>query len=122
MSNILGFSQELCNHPNCKEYVKHGLFGYIGHALRTPNMDEFLEKSFKDNNWNLDYLATWITSSHGRHLLDELYELDETEHMDFIKSHLTEIYNKGLIYSQPSHKGTLNDTIRLQEELKDQLL
>lgn len=119
----LAFSKGLMNNPLCKDYIENGDFGYVGHSMRTPELDKYLEKYFRDNNWNLDYLATWITSYGARRMCDELYNISDTDQakIDKFSYEMTNIYNLGLIYSHPSHKGSLNDTIRLREELKDQL-
>ena len=79
-----GFSNKVFNGNQLHEYLESGgVHGYIGHSIRKPGLDRYLEKAFtgyrrgKSVCMGLgvemgDVLGCWLTSTDGRHFGDSL--------------------------------------------------
>ena len=68
-----GFSDGLFNSENFQDYIKSGfVFGYIGSFSRKPGFDRIIEKGLRDEGLNDEGIATWLTSTNGRHIMDSV--------------------------------------------------
>jgi len=123
-----GFSNELMSLPVLAQYLERRVaFGYIGHSCRKYVTDTYLEAEFMKlatpaNIDKREILATWLTSTDGRHFGDSLEDLSDEEAKKKIKKYLPEIFNLGFIYSRKEHEGTAGSTHELKEKHADQLL
>lgn len=67
-----GLSNVVFQDPKVQRYVSSkGVFGYLGHFVRKPDVDAYLEKSFLEKS-TLPLFALWLTSTSGRHFGDSL--------------------------------------------------
>jgi len=123
-----GFSEKLLNVPSLATYIKNsGNFGYIGHFGRKFVTDAYLEKEFMRLNVPEEFnkteiLATWLTSTDGRHFCDSIEDDDDDVAKNKIKKYLPEIFNLGFIYSREEHGGSGADTQALRKKYADKLL
>lgn len=123
-----GFSEKLMSTDLLAKYVaKKGVFGYIGHFGRKFVTDAFLEKEFMSlkvprgiNKHKI--LATWLTSTDGRHFGDSLEDMSDDEAKVAIKKYLPEIFNLGFIYSRKEHAGTWVSTKNLRQKYAEKLM
>lgn len=111
---------------NVQKYCENGgVFGWMGDTeVRTKDLDKVFEAEFNRRGLSLEPLQIWVTSTDGRHYADSLYGMNSTEQEMKIKSDINRIYNLGLIYGDPRHKGTLDSTreVRAQLETEGKLL
>ena len=67
-----GLSNEVWNQPRLQNYIKSGgAFGYIGAVNRTLLSDKKIENALRQKGLNDKEIAIWLTSTSGRHLMDE---------------------------------------------------
>lgn len=116
-----GFSDEFYK-GRVQEYCESGcVFGWMGDTgTRTHSLDKFLEKAFVERGLPLEPLRCWVTSKDARHFSDDLHGLNQTEQEQGIKMHINRIYNLGLIYDDPRHKGTLKSTNEVKSFLESE--
>lgn len=70
-------SDAVWKHPIMQTYLKStGVFGYVGNSQRTLRTDRILMQEFKQAQVPSDIVAEWLTSTSGRHVMDE-----DTSHM-----------------------------------------
>lgn len=117
-----GFSAELMAEPQLAAYVQKAPFGYIGNSCRRFKTDAFLENHFMalkpKSEVNLRaLLACWLTSSDGRHFGDWIEGMSYPKAFAYIKGKLPRIFNTALVYSDPTHDGTMEATDRLRGQL-----
>lgn len=66
---------ELWDHENLKSYRQSSIcFGYVGSLDRTLDSDIGVVKHLRELEWTDAEIATWMTSTDGRHFLDNDYE------------------------------------------------
>jgi hypothetical protein len=102
-----------------------GVFGWMGDiSIRTRSLDKVFESEFVARGLSLDPLRVWVTSTDARHYADSLYGMNSTEQEMKIKKDINRIYNLGLIFGDPRHKGTYGSTqeVRVQLEEEGKLL
>jgi hypothetical protein len=123
-----GFSAQVTTHEEFVNYVNSGcVWGYIGHKVRKPALDKFIEETFLSLNvTNHDQLLTlfvnWLSSTDGRHFGDKLEGKSLEEQKKIFLERVNRIYNVAMIYSHPEHEGTLKSTIEIEEKIKSILL
>lgn len=120
-----GFSKDILGNEILKKYIGigKGVFGYIGHSIRTKNLDKYLEatffKKFFDIENCFDVFCTWLTSTDGRDFGDSLENYSFNEQQIKIDKYINSIFEIGFIYSRPEHDGTLGSTNKLREKYND---
>lgn len=68
-----GFSGDVFFNPSLYNYVKGGgCHGFIGHSVRKPKLDAYLERKFLKVDADKSLFAMWLTSTGGRHFGDSL--------------------------------------------------
>lgn len=120
-TKFFGFSEEVMNHPSCKEYFQTGIAGYIHHSQRSVETDKYLERRCSEVGIPLEYLATWLTSTDGRHFCDNFFDEPLDVQLSLCEDKLVAIHNLGLVYSDKSHRGSLRDSIRIREKRSGEL-
>ena len=103
-----------------KEYCESGcVFGWMGNCdVRTKDLDKVFESEFNRRGLSLEPLRVWVTSTNARHFADSLYGYNSTEQEMKIKLGINRIYNLGLIYGDPKHKGTYKSTMEIRNLLQ----
>jgi hypothetical protein len=116
-----GFSDELFNNSYLQEYISRGgVFGWIGNFSRKAYLDEAIEAGLKKRNLSEEKIATWLTSSDGRHFADGLEGFEKEEQLQKVEENLNRIFNIALIYSSTFHKGTYDSTCEIRKDYEAQ--
>jgi hypothetical protein len=97
-----------------------GVNGYVGHAGRTIETDQKLEREMRRLGLSDEKIAVWMTSTGGRHIMDDALDYKGEKRVLFLVRKIKSIYNEALIYSDPSHGGKLSDTLRIRNEYEAQ--
>ncbi len=96
-----GFSNKVFHHPALASYVNGGgCHGYIGHSVRKPDLDKFLEKQFLTVNPDVSLFAMWLTSTGGRHFGDSLEDASFAEQKAYIKKSVAGLIEQALGYRE----------------------
>lgn len=96
-----GFSAEVFNHPELFDYVKSGgCHGFIGHEVRKPKLDAYLEAQFLNLNPDKSLFAMWLTSTGGRHFGDELEGATFSKQQIIIRNRIAGIVEQANHYRQ----------------------
>jgi len=126
-----GFSDTIFNAPQLHNYIQgHYPCGFIGHSIRKPALDRYLEKAFMKINRPVymgcpslvDVLACWLTSSDGRHFGNSLEGCSFKKQKESINNSLADIYNTGFIYLLPEHGGSMQSTHELMDKYSHRLI
>ena len=123
-----GFTDKVFGNKDLQEYLKvGGAFGYIGHQVRKPILDKYIEKKFLSlkprGDVNLvELLVNWLTSTDGRHFGDSLNRLPFKSQKIKVNEHLKEMFNLGYIYSKEEHNGTYKSVVELKKKYAKALL
>jgi len=118
-----GLSSAVTSHPDFIRYCE-APFGYVGHAVRTYELDELVETAFFDacaimghQASALDLFVTWLCSSDGRHRGDS-WEGDTLENQrKLVSAQAGQMVTLALAYVDPRHDGTLGATRALVAEM-----
>jgi len=120
-----GFSEEVFRNSHLQDYLsKGGCFGWIGHLVRKPQLDAYLENKFmrlESEEDKINLFSVWLTSTDGRHFADSLSDEDFKRQKEIIDKRINEIYNLAFIYSREEHEGTLKSTLQLKKRYEDKL-
>ena len=119
-----GFSDEVWNSYELQNYLKRGLyvFGYIGSCSRTNKRDKILEEALKNEGLGHSGIAVWLTSTDGRHLMDDTYK--ETSNKDFkkrVSEYVKDAFIRVTIWSHPDHRQTLGSAQEILRKIKNYL-
>jgi hypothetical protein len=123
-----GFSKAITENPIFKNYACGDfVFGYTGHSSRTHYLDKIMESVMNkieapDSFNKIDAFCTFLGSTSGRHFMDSLEDLSKKEQKKYIYNNMKENLNTGYIYNLPEHEGSLNSTLQLQQEHRQELL
>ena len=93
-----GFSEETFNHPSLQDYLNEGgCHGYIGHSVRKPELDAYIEKKFleipSNGHSSRDILVNWLSSKSGRHFGDSLECSSFEEQKTYIDREVNRLYS-----------------------------
>lgn len=121
-----GLSDEIMNHSEVKSYIERYPFGYIGHSVRKPNIDKYIETQFMKLNRPVyedvpslkDLFALWLTSSDGRHFGDSLEGYSFKDQKIQVQKHLPYMYNCAFVW----HTKESGSTSDLMEKYKHRLI
>jgi len=116
-----GFSDELFQEEFLQNYIKSGhAFGWIGNSdIRTEELDKILETTLKSLGATNHEIATYLTSTDGRHLADSLEELTPIQAKTAIQRLGPYIYNISKIYNHPEHKGNFKSSLEIEKKLRE---
>lgn len=116
-----GFSDEVFNSKELKEYVEKGCaFGWIGNStVRTSEHDKQIEAGLKKRGISPHKMHSWISSSSGRHFADSLEGYSKEEQEEKIEEGLNNMYNSCLIFDTPSHDGFLTSSKKIGDWLRE---
>jgi hypothetical protein len=94
-----------------------GCSGYIGNAERTFQSDLLLQQVWHPHlSW--DVIAIWICSSDARHFANSMSE-DSVELMHYLRKMTHQVYNKVMVWEDPTHTGFLASSMRLMTEYEE---
>lgn len=118
-----GFSKNVATHNIFKDYAASPFCaGYIGSSSRTIERDKLLEKILREQGLGDGGIACWLTSGHGRHLMDDVnrrttpVEFSARAH-DFTKNAFINV----TIWSHPDHTGFLDSSRKLHTLLQERV-
>lgn len=95
-----GFSDEVFNHPELYGYLSHGgCHGFIGHSVRKPKLDAYLESQFLKLNPDKGLFAMWLTSTGGRHFGDSLEDCTFAKQKAYIRKNVTGLVDQAKGYA-----------------------
>jgi len=115
-----GFSDQVFEEDAFQEYVsQETYFGWLGDKERTASLDRALEKVLQHLEASPKEIATWITSTHSRHILQQFTKLPTPQtQLQFLQQNAPEIYNNAIIYCHPQHQKTLKSSLEIKEKLQ----
>jgi len=91
-----------------QEYLHSGIVaGYVGASSRTIKMDKFVESALRRKGMGPNAIAMWMTSGHGRHMMDNPKE------MKMVLDYLRDADVNVCVWSDKMHTGTLASSIKL---------
>lgn len=100
-----GFSDEVFNAPELFDYVKSGgCHGFIGHSVRKPKLDAYLEGQFLKANPDKALFAMWLTSTGGRHFGDSLEGCSFKEQKAYIRKRTMYLVEQALRYDEDNNR------------------
>lgn len=96
-----GFSDDVFLSPDLYKYVSGGgCHGFIGHSVRKPMMDSYLETQFLKLNADKSLFAMWLTSTGGRHFGDSLEGSSFTEQKKYIRENVARLVEQANKYRE----------------------
>ncbi len=78
-----GIPQGIWEVESLQKYLEDIPFGYVGNFQRTDERDRILVHALLNNGLSEKEVAAWLTSTSGRHLMDDVDE--ETSQEQFTK-------------------------------------
>jgi hypothetical protein len=125
-----GFSDDVFNSRTFQDYIKERApGGYLGSGTRNAAYDQELEKLLRQTGLRAEGIATWLTSSTARHMMDNVTRTmgrswDDVEGRikAFVK--VAKEYTKNAArdvaaWSHPDHSGNLASHGKVVEHLQD---
>ena len=100
-----------------------GVHGYLGSYNRKLIHDSILEEEvskIKDVDV-YELLSVWLTSTDGRHFMDNADEYSDEEFREKVQNELPNFLIKGFLYDSSIHNGTLKSSIDNFKEIEDNL-
>lgn len=116
-----GFSKAVNDSYPFQEYVKHGncCFGYIGSYNRTPGRDKALETILRNTGLGDAGIATWLTSTSGRHLMDDVVKTTTlAKFKKRAKDSCLHAFQQVTVWSHPDHEGSFASTEKLKGAIR----
>jgi len=112
-----GFSDDVMNSKELKAYISKGsAYGWIGNSsVRTATHDKQIEEGLRKRGISPSKMYNWISSSDGRHFADSLEGLTKQEQKKAIENYLNNMYNKCIVFGNPTHKGNLKSINEITE-------
>lgn len=96
-----GFSDDIFHRPELYNYLKAGgCYGFIGHPVRKPRVDEVMESEFLKINDDKSLLSMWLTSTGGRHFGDSLEGKTFNEQREYIQNNMQDVVDQALRYRE----------------------
>ena len=116
-----GLSDELFDSHILQDYMQGVPGGYIGSSNRTAWADKMVEDALRAQGLGPHGMATWLTSTSGRHLADNIERGKKAEFAKVVKDYTSNAFLEVTIWSHPDHGGMWADTNKLTELLKKNL-
>ncbi len=125
-----GFSKEVTESFNFKEYTlekdghpKKAICGYIGCLERTKKRDKIVEEHLRKQGLGDEGIACWLTSTAGRHLMDNVYRKTSLEMFAKIVFESTkDAFINITVWNHPDHEGSWDSTQKLKQKLFNALI
>lgn len=114
-----GFSDAVWGSHGFQQYATGpGVSGYIGSASRTPQFDQILEKLLTAQGLGPNGIASWLTSTDGRHLMDDVDR--NTPPAKFKKraqEYTKDAARKVAVWNHPDHLGSWDSSVKVRDHL-----
>ena len=116
-----GLSADVTLSNKFNEYTRGvAVFGYIGSSGRTTTRDEILENELREQGLGGEGIATWLTSTVARHLMDPVDKnMSDTDFRKRVKEYTKNAFKDVAIWSHPDFQGTLGSSIGLKKKFHD---
>jgi len=112
-----GLSDEVYYTDTLQGYIHDGYpAGYLGSLGRTAARDRIVEDVLAARGLNDDQIATWLTSTSGRHMMDSPPVGDYAFRQHVIRDTQSALEDV-IIWCHPEHEGTLGSSMRLRRKL-----
>lgn len=114
-----GLSDDVIYSYRAIEYLSNNKYaaGYFGATNRSPRRDKIVEKCLREVGLDNNGIAYWLTSTSGRHLMDDPGK-NLNEFKQRVKKYTERAFIEVLIWSHPDHRGTIKSTNDLLEKIK----
>ena len=114
-----GFSSFITEHPTFISYCSSEFCcGYFGSRGRRKWKDQMLEERLIQLGLTVDQVVAWMTSTHGRHMMDDG---DDLNNRLLFKNHMIEYTKDALedttVWAHPEHTGFYSATKMLKQRL-----
>lgn len=97
---------------------KFGPFGYLGSSRRTAWKDQIIERALIAKGLDLEKLISWLTSTEGRHMMDELGSIRSKAAFEVsVQAAFCGVLERVTCWSHPEHCGSYGDSVRLHKKL-----
>jgi hypothetical protein len=112
-----GLSKDVYESFEFQGYIKRGMvFGYIGSSNRSESRDRIVEEELRATGLKGEGIASWMTSTDGRHLMDDPpHKLEAFR--EYVRKYVGNAFKKVVVWSHPDHTGKYSDTLELHKKI-----
>lgn len=114
-----GFSLEVSSSPEFVAYASQTyVHGYIGHGARTNLKDRMVEEALRATGLKGNGIASWLSSTSGRHMGNALETSSLSEQRRAIKDYTKNAFMDVAVWNHPDHDGCSASSDELRKKFQ----